>query len=220
VTKSGIREPKDLAGKNIASPIGDAARLLFSAFAAKVGIDSNSVEWTSSQPTLRDTLLFQGKVDAVASYVPTTIMALEALGTRKEDILVFTYSRYLPGLLGSGILVKSGMLSEKPGVVRAFIKGTIAGLQDTLRDPEGAVQILTRYDQFINVPNEVNRLKLIISYSMQAELIRQHGLGFISQAQLREGVELMAAATAIAAPSDLSTIYNPALLPPSEERRF
>jgi len=85
LTKTGVREPKDLAGRNIASPIGDAARLLFPAFAQKVGIDSNSIEWTSSLPNLRDTLLFQGKVDAVASYVPTTIMALEALRATKDE---------------------------------------------------------------------------------------------------------------------------------------
>jgi NitT/TauT family transport system substrate-binding protein len=220
LAKTGIREPKDLAGRNIASPIGDAARLLFPAFAQKVGIDSHSVEWTSSLPNLRDTLLFQGKVDAVGSYVPTTIMALEALGAKKDDILVFNYSRYLPGLLGSGILVKSGMLSQKPAVVRAFVKGTIAGLQDALKDPEGAVQMLTQYDRLINVPGEVNRLKLIISYAMQGDLLKQQGLGFVSQAQLREGVDLIATVNGIAAPSDLSTIYDETLLPPADERKF
>jgi NitT/TauT family transport system substrate-binding protein len=218
--KTGIREPRDLAGKKIASPTGDAARLLFPAFAREIGIDSNSIEWTTSLPNLRDTLLFQGKVDAVASYVPTTIMALEALGATKDDILVFNYSRYLPGLLGSGILVKPAMLSERPDVVRAFIKGTIAGLQDALKDPEAAVRMVAQYDRLINVPAEVNRLKLIISYSMQGDLLRQQGLGFVSQAQLREGVDLMAAVSGIAPPSDLSTIYNQTLLPPSDERRF
>jgi len=220
LTKTGVREPRDLAGRRIASPIGDAARLLFPAFTQKIGIDSNSIEWTSSLPNLRDTLLFQGKVDAVASYVPTTIMALEALGAAKDEIIVFNYSRYLPGLLGSGLLVRPAMLNEKPAVVRAFIKGTIAGLQDALMDPEAAVRMLTPYDRLINVTGETNRLKLILSYSMQGDLLRQQGLGHVSQAQLREGVDLMAAATGIVPPADLATIYNQSLLPPAEERRF
>jgi NitT/TauT family transport system substrate-binding protein len=220
LTKTGVREPSDLAGRRIASPIGDAARLLFPAFAQKIGIDSDSIEWTSSLPNLRDTLLFQGKVDAVASYVPTTIMALEALGATKDEIIVFNYSRYLPGLLGSGLLVRPAMLNERPAVVRAFIKGTIAGLQDSLMDPEAAVRMLTPYDRLINIPGEVNRLKLILSYSMQGDLLRQQGLGHVSQAQLREGVDLMAAVSGIAPPGDLATIYNQSLLPPPEERRF
>ena len=220
LTKTGVREPKDLAGRNIASPIGDAARLLFPAFAQKIGIDSNSIEWTSSLPNLRDTLLFQGKVDAVASYVPTTIMALEALRATKDEIIVFNYSRYLPGLLGSGLLVRPAMLSEKPAVIRAFIKGTIAGLHDALMDPEAAVRMLTPYDRLINVAGETNRLKLILSYSMQGDLLRQQGLGHVSQVQLHEGVDLMAAATGIVPPADLATIYNQSLLPPAEERRF
>jgi NitT/TauT family transport system substrate-binding protein len=220
LTKTGVREPRDLAGRRIASPIGDAARLLFPAFAQKIGIDSNNIEWTSSLPNLRDTLLFQGMVDAVASYVPTTIMALEALGAVKDEIIVFNYSRYLPGLLGSGLLVRPAMLNEKPAVVRAFIKGTIAGLQDALMDPEAAVRMLTPYDRLINVTGETNRLKLILSYAMQGDLLRQQGLGHVSQAQLREGVDLMAAATGIVPPADLATIYNQSLLPPAEERRF
>jgi NitT/TauT family transport system substrate-binding protein len=220
LTKNGIHEPKDLAGKNIASPVGDAARLLFPAFAKKVGIDSSTIEWTSSQPNLRDTLLFQGKVDAVASYVPSTIMALEALGIKKDEMVVFNYARYLPGLLGSGILVKPSMLSEKPTIVRAFIKGTIAGLQDTLKDTEGAVQMLKHYDALIKVPNEVDRLKLVIAYSMRGDLLKEHGLGFVSKTQLREGVDLMAEVIGITPPADLSTIYNETLLPPSAERKF
>lgn len=218
--KNSIREPKDLASKNIASPVSDAARILFPAFAKMVGIDSGNIEWTSSQPSLRDTLLFQGKVDAVASYVPSTIMALEALGMNKDDIVVFNYARYLPGLLGSGILVKPSMLSGKPAIIRAFIKGTVAGLQDTLRDPEGAVQTLKQYDALINVPNEVDRLKLVIAYSMQGAALKEQGLGFVSQTQLRDGVDLMAEVNGIAPPGDLSTIYNEALLPPSAERMF
>jgi len=220
LTKSGIREPKDLASKNIASPVGDAARLLFPAFAKTVGIDSGNIEWTSSQPNLRDTLLFQGKVDAVASYVPSTIMALETFGIKQDDIVVFNYAQYLPGLLGSGILVKPSMLAEKPLVIRAFIKGTIAGLQDALKDPEAAVQSLKQYDALINVPNEADRLKLVIAYSMQGAALKEQGLGFVSQAQLRAGVGLMADVNGIAPPDDLSTIYNETLLPPSAERMF
>jgi len=80
--------------------------------------------------------------------------------------------------------------------------------------------MLTPYDRLINVAGETNRLKLILSYSMQGDLLRQQGLGHVSQVQLHEGVDLMAAATGIVPPADLATIYNQSLLPPAEERRF
>jgi NitT/TauT family transport system substrate-binding protein len=44
-------------GQELGAPAGDAARRLFPMFARSVGIDADSVSWTSMDPPLREPLL-------------------------------------------------------------------------------------------------------------------------------------------------------------------
>jgi NitT/TauT family transport system substrate-binding protein len=217
---NGINEPKDLVGKKVASPTSSAARILFPAFAKAVGLKEDAIEWVSVQENLRDALLYQGKADAVASYAPTTVLALGALGVTKDQMVVFPYAKYIPGLLGSGVLVTPTMLKEKPQVVRAFVRAVIAGLQDTLKDPKAAVAMLTQFDRLVDVKGETERLESTIAYSMQNPILKQKGLGSVAPDQLREGVNIMAEISGIPAPGDLASIYNEGFLPPSTERQF
>lgn len=217
---NGINEPKDLIGKKVASPVSSAARILFPAFAKAVGLKEDAIEWVSVQENLRDALLFQGKTDAVASYAPTTVLALGTLGVSKDQMIVFPYAKYIPGLLGSGVLVTAKMLNEKPEVVRAFVRAVIAGLQDTLQDPKGSVAMLTQFDRLVDVKGETERLESTIAYSMQNPILKQKGLGSVAPEQLREGINIMAGISGIPAPENIATIYNDSLLPPSTERQF
>src|SRR5437762_1756741 len=52
-TSSGITRPKDLEGKTLAAPPGDAQRQLFPAFAKLHGIDTAKVKWLSIEPAAK-----------------------------------------------------------------------------------------------------------------------------------------------------------------------
>lgn len=83
--ENGINEPKDLAGKKIGAPAGDGPRKLFPLFAREVGIDPNSVEWTTMEPKLRESFLLQGRVDAVSGFSTSVLPSLLKGGKTKED---------------------------------------------------------------------------------------------------------------------------------------
>jgi NitT/TauT family transport system substrate-binding protein len=64
--KSNIAKPSDLVGKRLASPPGASSRVMFPLFAAATGIDPSSVNWIDVTPQLRETLLVQGRTDAIS----------------------------------------------------------------------------------------------------------------------------------------------------------
>ena len=65
---SGIKTVKDLAGKKIGNPPGDAARSLWPALAKANGVDPNSVTWVNVGPGAKLAALKANSVDAVTEF--------------------------------------------------------------------------------------------------------------------------------------------------------
>src|SRR5580704_10560906 len=65
---SGIKSVKDLAGKKIGNPPGDAARSLWPALAKANGVDPSSVTWVNVGPGAKLAALKAGSVDAVTEF--------------------------------------------------------------------------------------------------------------------------------------------------------
>src|SRR5206468_2782613 len=65
---TGIARPKDLEGKTLAAPPGDAQRQLFPAFAKLNGIDEARVQWVNIEPAAKFVALAEKRADAVPDY--------------------------------------------------------------------------------------------------------------------------------------------------------
>src|SRR3984885_212794 len=65
---SGINSVKDLAGKKVGNPPGDAARSLWPALAKANGVDPSSVTWENVAPAAKIAALKSGAVDAVTEF--------------------------------------------------------------------------------------------------------------------------------------------------------
>src|SRR3989454_12589239 len=61
---TGIARPKDLEGKTLAAPPGDAQRQLFPAFAKLNGIDEARVQWVNIEPAAKFVALAEKRADA------------------------------------------------------------------------------------------------------------------------------------------------------------
>src|SRR5262245_53834944 len=78
-SNSGINAPKDLNGKTLAAPVGDASRQLFPLFAEINGVDQNSIKWVNVSPELRETMLIRGEAQAVTGHITTVMMNMRAI---------------------------------------------------------------------------------------------------------------------------------------------
>ncbi len=217
---SGIAKPKDVEGKKIGAPPSDNTRQVFPVYAKAAGIDASKVEWVSAQANVRDTLLVRGEVDAVAALEATVRIDLQKLGADEKDYEVFRFNKYLPELLGEGIIVSQKTIKERPDVVRAFVKAIIAGAKDSFAHPAEAVPTLAALNPMVDLKAEAQRFETDTSSNLQNPKVKEAGLGSVDEARLRKDMEYMSQTFDVPPPKDLSEIYDQRFLPPASERKL
>jgi NitT/TauT family transport system substrate-binding protein len=217
---SGISSPKDLVGKKIAGAVGDNSRMLFPVYARLAGFDDSKVEWMTVQPQMKDTLLSRGDVDAVATLEPTTLLALKKFGASTDDYVSFRYSKFMPELMGTGIIVSERTIRERPEVIRAFVASTVEGMKYALAHPKEAVATLTALDPMVSLDNELARFKLGNDMAMSNPALKVSGMGAVTPERLRKSIEYISTVANVTPPADFKEIYNQDFLPAKADRMF
>jgi NitT/TauT family transport system substrate-binding protein len=180
--KSGIKKPTDLNGKLIGAPVFDASRRSFQTFAKANGV--TNVRWTAMDPTLRETMLVRGDVDAISGFSFTSLLNLEARGIKASDAQVFAYPEYGVKSYSNAVIASPKFLKEHPAEVRAFLKAFAAGAKEVLAKPDAAIEYVKQRDGIINVALETRRLKMAIDSSINTADARKEGFGQINPARL------------------------------------
>lgn len=136
---SGIKEPKDLIGKKLAVSPGSAMLPLVPIFLKANGIKESDVEIVSAAQNAVLGLLTSGAIDAVAETPENTVVPLAAQGLKAGNMYFYDYGVPLVSL---SLIAREDKLAANPDVYRRFIKATLQGWQDALKDPEAAVDAL------------------------------------------------------------------------------
>jgi NitT/TauT family transport system substrate-binding protein len=63
------------------------------------------VEWVSMDPTLRETMLAKGDLDAITGFYFTSLLNLEARGVKASDVNVMPFPQFGVKLYGNAIIV-------------------------------------------------------------------------------------------------------------------
>ena len=133
--KSGIKSPADLNGKKLGAPVFDAGRKAWPIFAKANSI--GTVSWTAMDPTLRETMLVRGDIDAITGFSFTSLLNIEARGVKAEDVVVLPYPSHGVKLYGNAIIVSEQFLAKNPEAVKAFLRAFTKGTKDVIADPKG-----------------------------------------------------------------------------------
>ncbi|MBV8168410.1 MAG: ABC transporter substrate-binding protein [Alphaproteobacteria bacterium] len=213
-----IKTPQDLVGKTLASPDGEGSRLLFPAFARANKIDAASIKWISVTPQMRETLLVQGQTDAIAGFSSTAIFNIKAAGVKPDDIVVMGYPDYGVELYGNGLNTTAAYAEKNPQVIAAFIRATIAGWRDMVRDPKAAIATLKKRDNLLNEEVEYERLQYVLDKALLTPAIKARDIGDVVPERMTKAVTTIAEAFQVANPPKPETIYTTKFLPPQSER--
>ncbi len=213
-----IKTPQDLVGKTLASPDGEGSRLLFPAFARANKIDPASIKWISVTPQMRETLLVKGQTDAIAGFSSTAIFNIKAAGVPASDIVVMGYPEYGVGLYGNSLNVTAAYAEKHPDVVAGFVRASIAGWRDMVRDPKAGIAALKKRDPLLNEQVELDRLHYVLDKALLTPAIKAKGLGTVDPARMANALRLSAEAFQVANPPKPDAIYTTKFLPPQSER--
>ena len=213
--KSGIKTPADLNGKKLGAPVFDAGRRAFPIFAKANNV--TGVQWTAMDPSLRETMLARGDVDAITGFTFTSLLNLEARGVKAEDVVVLPYADFGVKLYGNVIIATPKILKENPAAVRAFLSAFAKGMKDVMAQPEAAIETVKARDGIINSALETRRLKLAIDTVINSADARAEGFGQIKGPRLSLMASQVSDAFNTKSRVNADAVWNGSFLPSAAE---
>ncbi len=185
---SGITKPKDLEGKTLAAPPGDAQRQLFPAFAKLHGLDQAKVKWLNIEPAAKFVALSEKRADAVADYITGQPFYEKAIG--RENLASMPWYRHGFDIYSMAIIASEKTLAERQRVVRDFVAASYLGWRDVMENPKAALEIFKKrvpeIDLSLIEPNMMLGLEL-----MKTERYAKNGIGWVDRAKMCATVELI-----------------------------
>ena len=215
---SGITDPKLLNGKKLGSAANDATFKLFPAFARRTGIDLGSVQVQYIEPSLREVLLAQGKVDAIPGQIFNSLLELQAKGVKEPDIAYFMYKDYGLELYGNSVAASRRFLKENPEAVRGFLRATVKGLKDVAHDLELGVKATLAFEPLLNADIERDRLRVAMNCCIVTENVRKAGYGDIDRERLGRMIALISQAYNLPRQPSVAEVFDASYLPPLKDR--
>ncbi len=217
---SGINTPEDLEGRNLGAPAGDAPRRLWPVFARQVGVDPDSVEWTTMEPKLRQTFLLTGQVEGISAFVYSALPALVNGGKGMEDLNLFYYNDNGLDFYGNAVITTVEYAEENPEVLSSFLTAYTQGLQDTIRDPEAGLQTVIAADAggLLNDQDERLRLKIALEDLIITPEAEENGIGTVDPERLEATIAQVVEGFDLAETPSVDQVFDDSFLPPAEVR--
>lgn len=132
-----IKTPQDLVGKKVGLPGLFGASytawraLLHASGLREQDVNAEAIGFTQVQA------LNQGTVDAAVAYANNEPVQLELAGKNINSINTWEYAK----LVGNGIATNEATLKNRPEIARGFVRALMRGIQDTINNPDAALQI-------------------------------------------------------------------------------
>lgn len=186
---SGIKGPKDLAGKKIGNPPWDAARQMWPALAKKVGVDPGTVKWVNIQPNAKLAALKAKSIDATTSFYNIHHIFQRQLGA---DMGFFPWKKYGINPYGNSIIVNSEFLASKPQLVAAFVKVSQKAFHDCVIKPDPCIQALVEANKGLKFDNEKENWGLVTEL-MSDKTSREKALGYFDPKRMAADYALIQA---------------------------
>jgi NitT/TauT family transport system substrate-binding protein len=185
---TGISKPKDLEGKLLAAPPGDAQRQLFPAFAKLNGIDESKVRWLTIEPAAKFVALSEKRADAVPDYTTGEPFYVKAIG--KDNLVRMPWSQHGFDTYSMSIMASDKTMAERAKVLRDFLAASYMGWRDVMEDPKAALEIFKKrvpeIDLAIIEPNMMLGLEL-----MKTERYAKNGIGWMDRGKMCRTVEII-----------------------------
>jgi NitT/TauT family transport system substrate-binding protein len=216
--KNGIAKPKDLEGKVLGAPAADGAYAQWPIFVQANKIDASKVKIENIGFPVREPMLAQGKVDAIAGFWFSSYMNLKANGVKDDDIVVLLMKDHGVDLYGNVIIANPDLMRFSPKAVAGFVKATIRGIQDTIRSPESAIDSLMKRNAIAKRDVELERLKLSLAKNYVTPDVQKNGLGAVDMKRLERSIDQIGLTFQYSNKPKAADIFTAQYLPPREQR--
>ena len=216
---SPIRTPKDLEGKTVGGPANDGALKLFPAFAKVAKVDAAKVNITNMAPNLREQMLLRGQVDAIFGFTNTVYFSAKLIGIDPEkDLRFINYADFGMDLYSNAIVFSRAFVKENPKAVAGFVKAVNRAINDSLANPEAAMDAVMKREPLLKRDVEKERLLATIKEEMNHPEIAKIGLGDVDPVRLKRAIAMVVEANGLPRTPPNEEVFDRSFLPPRAER--
>lgn len=216
--KTGIAKPKDLEGRILGAPAGDGAWAQWPIFVEANKIDASKVKVENIGFPVREPMLAQGKVDAITGFWFSSFMNLKAQGIADNEIVVLHMRDWGLDLYGNGIIANPDFMRFNAKAVQGFVRATIKGIQETARDPDGAIESVMKRNQIAKRDVELERLKLSLQRNFVTPDVKKNGIGGVDMKRLERSIEQIGLTFQYTNKPKAGDIFTAQYLPAREQR--
>jgi len=220
IAKTGIGKPKDLEGKVLGAPAPDGAYAQWKAFVKVNGIDASKVKIENIGFPVREPMLADGKVDAITGFSFSMHFNLMQKGIKPEDIKTMLMSDFGLVLYGNAIMVNPDYAKANPKVVAGFVRATIKGVLETIKDPDSAIKSVMKRNETANEAVELARLKMSLRDNFVSPWVKANGFGGVDMARLEKSIEQIGDTYTFKNKPKASDIFTDKYLPPAAQRKL
>ena len=216
--KTGIKTPKDLEGKILGAPATDASYSVWPIFARANGIDVSKVKIENIGFPVREPMLAQGKVDAVTGFYFSSFFNLKSNGVADDDIVFLMMRDLGVEVYGNAIMVNPNFEKANPKAVAGFVRATIKGLQETIKNPDAAIKSLISRNQIVAEATELQRLKMALDRNIVTTETKANGIGAVDMARLARSIDQIALTFDFKSKPKPEDIFDAQYLPARDQR--
>jgi NitT/TauT family transport system substrate-binding protein len=136
---SGIAGPKDFPGHKIGNPPGDAARVMWPAFAKAAAIDASSVTYVNIAPTAKIAALKSGAVDIISDFYNEHDLKVTEFGA---DLRFLPWRDVGINPYGNSVIVNGDALSAHKEAIKTFVAVTQQAFAACVKSEEPCLDAL------------------------------------------------------------------------------
>lgn len=218
--QTGVSTPKDLEGKILGAPAPDGAYAQWKAFTKVSGIDSSQVEINNVSFAVRESMLVQKRVDAIAGFSFSSFLNLKKIGLAPEDINVMLMADHGLKLYGNTLIVNPEYAEKNPDVVKSFIKATIKGWKYTIEHPDQAIKSVMAKNEIAKEAVELERLQMCINDNVVTDEVKAKGFGGVDYGRLSESIEQIGFTYDFKNKPTAESVFTEAYLPAKSQREM
>ncbi len=208
-----IQAPKDLEGKRVAAPEGDAGRHMFPVFAEAAGFDASKVNWISVSPELREPMLVRGQADAITGFVSSTTLSLKAIGLPEERQRIMRYRDYGVPLYSNCIMTTRRYAEANPDIVRGVVRAIARGVRVMATDAAAATVAVKEAEPLADLALETERARLVAAEMIMTDHVKRNGLSAMDPARVARSIEVLDKVYRFPRALKPEDIYTDAFLP-------
>jgi NitT/TauT family transport system substrate-binding protein len=201
---SGIKGAKDFAGRKIGNPPGDAARLMWPAFAKQVGIAADSVTYVNVSPQAKVAAFKSKSVDIISDFYNDHDLKVREFG---GDLGFLAWRDIGLNVYGNSLIANGAWVKSHPDAVKKFVAVTQRAYAACVKDAEPCLQSLTTAVSGLNIDHQRDQWKRIKEL-MRDDTTTKVALGAFDDKRIKADYERVSTLIGIEKAFDPATLYT------------